>query len=88
MNSLTSPSRKEIIFDTNVLSLFAKVNRLDLLPQFFTAPLSTVPLYITPTIQHEVEIGLQNGVDYLEDALQFVEAGYLQIITLSLNFAH
>ncbi len=82
MNSLTSPPHKGIIFDTNVLSLFAKVSRLDLLHQFSATPLSTVALYITPTIQRELEIGLQNGVDYLEDALQLVAAGHLQIITL------
>jgi predicted nucleic acid-binding protein len=75
MSSSTSPKHKGFILDTNVLSLFAKVNRLHLLQQF-----SKIPLYITPFIQHELEVGLENGVSYLEDALQLVEAGHLQVI--------
>ncbi len=79
MNSLTS---KGIIFDTNVLSLFAKINRLDLLEQLLATSFATIPLYITPTIHYELKIGFQNGVEYLEDILQFVQTGHLQIILL------
>ena len=38
MSSSTSPKHKGFILDTNVLSLFAKVNRLHLLQQFSKIP--------------------------------------------------
>ncbi len=75
MNSSTSPSHKAVIFDTNVLSLFARVNHLNLLPQYFT-----VSLYITPAIQRELEVGIQNDVFYLKAALKLIRLGHLQVI--------
>ena len=57
MKSSTSLNLKGIIFDANVLSLLTKAGHLDLLPQFFT-----LPRYITPEIQSELDAGLRNGV--------------------------
>ena len=59
MNSSISPKRNGFILDTNILSLFAKVNSLNILQQF-----ATLPLYITPVIQQELEAGLKKEVHY------------------------
>lgn len=83
MNSSTLGPHKGAIFDTNVLSKFAKVNRLDLLRQIITAARAGVELYITPAIQHELEAGVENEVDYLAAVLQLVDAGHLQVIHLT-----
>lgn len=80
MNSSTLQPHKGIIFDTNVVSKFAKVNRLDLLRRMFTAARAGVQLYITPAIQRELEAGVENEVDYLADALQLIDAGHLQVV--------
>ena len=78
MPASTSPSVNGYVLDTNVLSLLAKIGRLDLLVQ-----LATVPLYVTPAIQTELEIGFENGVSYLADALQLVATGALPCRTLT-----
>jgi len=44
-----------IIFDTDILSIFAKVNRLDLLKNLFSV------IYITPMIREELFIPLEYG---------------------------
>ncbi len=75
MNSSISPKRNGFILDTNILSLFAKVNSLNILQQF-----ATLPLYITPVIQQELEAGLKREVHYLADVLQLVKSGRLQVI--------
>ena len=67
MPASTSLKLNGYVLDTNVLSLFARINRLDLLLQF-----TTVPLYLTPTIQLELETGLDNGVEYLANVLYLV----------------
>jgi len=53
MLASTSPKLNGFVLDTNVLSLFAKIDRLDLLLQ-----LSTAPLYLTSMIQFELETAL------------------------------
>ena len=78
MNSSTSLNLKGIIFDANVLSLLAKAGHLDLLSQVFT-----LPRYITPEIQSELDVGLRNGVSYLKDVLQLVDEGHLEIVSLT-----
>ena len=54
MNSSTSPAPNGLIIDTNVLSIFAKIGRLDLLETLFRAAHSGVGLYLTPTIRRIV----------------------------------
>lgn len=78
MLASTSPKRNGFVLDTNVLSLFAKIDRLDLLLQ-----LSTAPLYLTSMIQFELETGLDNGVAYLANVLQVIHIGKLQVIPLN-----
>jgi len=63
------------LVDTNVLSLLAKATQLDLFHYI------TVPLYITPTIKQEIEIGIQRSVDYLTNVLALIEKGDIQILT-------
>lgn len=55
----TSPIPNNYVFDTNVVTRFARINRLDLLLH-----LSIGHVYITPAIQRELETGLNNGVKY------------------------
>ena len=74
-----SPKSNGYILDTNVLSLFAKIERLDLLLQLMAAP-----LYVTPIIEFELETGLDHGVEYLANALHLIRTNRLQIIPLRL----
>ena len=76
MPDSTSYHLEGYVLDTNVLSKLAQANQLDLLHQ-----LTTVPLYITPHIQRELEVGLRHGVSYLLKALQLLKTGELQLIT-------
>ena len=73
-----SPKSNGYILDTNVLSLFAKIERLDLLLQLMAAP-----LYVTPIIEFELETGLDHGVEYLANALHLIRTNRLQIIPLN-----
>lgn len=83
MSSSTSQNYKGVILDTNVLSLFAKIDRLDLLDMLSSAARGEIQLYITPAIQSELEAGILRGVEYLIDALQLVKVGKLHILTLT-----
>ena len=74
----TSPTLDGYVVDTNVLSIFAKVGRLNLLLQ-----IAIVPLHVTPAIQNELEIGLKNGVSYLADPLSLIDAGALKYAALT-----
>jgi predicted nucleic acid-binding protein len=78
MLASTFPKSNGYVLDSNVLSLFAKIERLDLLLQ-----LTTVPLYVTPVIQSELETGVDNGVEYLANALHLIHTNRLQIIPLN-----
>lgn len=75
----TSYNLEGYVLDTNVLSKLAQANQLDLLHR-----LATVPLYITPHIQRELEVGLRHGVSYLTGALELLKTGELQLITPTL----
>lgn len=81
MDSSTSPAPDGVIIDTNVLSLLAKIDRLDLLEVMARAARSNVGLYLTPAILDEVKTGVSYGVTYLRQALALVENDQLQILT-------
>lgn len=83
MTSLISPTPSGVILDTNVISLFAKINRLDLLLKLFAATRCDMQFYITPTIRDELTAGYQNKVHYLADALQLVNSGQVQLLRLT-----
>jgi len=70
MTSLISPTPSGVILDTNVISLFAKINRLDLLLKLFAATRRDMQFY-------------QNKVHYLADALQLVNSGQVQLLRLT-----
>ncbi|MBV7337722.1 PIN domain-containing protein [Chloroflexi bacterium TSY] len=72
-----SPTPDGIILDTNVLSLLASANQLDLLQQ-----LAASPLYITPAIQKELLAGLEKGVHEIQEALNWVNTRQIQVLKL------
>ncbi|MBE7447218.1 MAG: hypothetical protein HS132_19225 [Planctomycetia bacterium] len=52
-----------IIFDTDILSIFAKINRLELIKKLFRA------IHITPMIREELTAPLEYGYDFPKDIL-------------------
>ncbi|MCB0094502.1 MAG: hypothetical protein KDE50_26585 [Caldilineaceae bacterium] len=80
MSSSASSQPNGILFDTNVLSHFAKIGRLSLLLQVFTNAHRTKQLYVSPMIHRELEIGLQHGASYLQNAVQLIAEQDIQII--------
>lgn len=80
MNSSASNQQNGVLFDTNVLSHFARIERLGLLLQAFADLHQARQLYISLAIQQELETGLQRGAMYLQAALQMAENGDVQLI--------
>lgn len=78
MADSTSRNPSGYVLDTNVLSLFAKIGRLNLLQQ-----IATVPLFVTPAIQDELKTGVANGVSYLADALKLIDSEVIELLTIS-----
>lgn len=52
-----------IIFDTDILSIFAKINRLELIKKLFST------IHITPMIREEITAPLEYGYDFPKDIL-------------------
>ena len=67
-----------IVFDADILSYFSKLNRLHLLVETFTAP-----LLISPNVQRELQAGSQLGYKGLQPALELIQAGTLQVLTMT-----
>jgi len=65
------------LLDTNILSVFAKLGRLELLFQVLGAP-----LVISPNVQRELQSGLALGYENLRPALALLETGQLQAISI------
>lgn len=80
MSSSASNRQNGVLFDTNVLSHFAKIQRLPLLLQAFADAHQAKQLHISPVIRRELETGVQHGAVYLQKALQLIEDGDIQII--------
>jgi predicted nucleic acid-binding protein len=83
MDSSTSPAHNGIILDTNVLSLFARSDRHDLLQSVFASARSQIRFFITPTIYAEIVTGYERGVFYLAGPLRLVESGQIRVLDLS-----
>lgn len=83
MISSTSPRSSGIVFDTNVLSLFARAGRLDLLQTIHASARRPIRLCITPAIHEELKIGYDKGVSYLADVLKLVGKSQVQILELA-----
>ncbi len=69
-----------IVIDTNVLSLLASANRLDLLSQIIS-----LSLFVSPQIYKELTIGVQQGFHTLQDVLTRIDDQQIQILTLNNN---
>lgn len=52
-----------IIFDTDILSIFAKISRLELIKKLFGT------IYITPMIREELTVSLEYGYNFPKDIL-------------------
>ncbi len=80
MSSSASNRQNGVLFDTNVLSHFAKIERLPLLLQAFADIHRVKQLYVSPVIQRELEMGFQRGASYIQAALQLIADGDIQIM--------
>lgn len=69
-----------VLFDTNVLSLFAKIERLSLLLQAFAKMHQAKQLYVSPAIQRELEAGVEHGATYLQSAIVLIHENDIQIV--------
>ncbi len=83
MNSSASKQNKGILFDTNVLSLLARINRLELLFQTFADAYTANQFYVSPTIRLELQAGLRNGAIYIEKPLYHIDTGDIQVVHLT-----
>lgn len=68
------------IADTNILSTFARIQRLDLL----FAVAATQSLHLPPAVEKELRLGLQKGLHFLQPIIDGLAAGIqFQAITLA-----
>lgn len=65
------------LLDTNILSVFAKLDRLGLLLQSLD-----VPLAVSPNVHRELRDGLALGYEDLRPALELIDAGQLQVVPI------
>lgn len=60
-----------IVADTNILSTFARIHRLDLLP----VVAETAALYLPPAVVKELKVGLHKGLDFLQPIIAGLASG-------------
>lgn len=60
-----------IVADTNILSTFARIHRLELLP----AVAETDALYLPPAVVKELKVGLHKGLDFLQPIVDGLASG-------------
>ncbi len=65
------------LLDTNILSVFAKLGRLELLFQILDTPLA-----VSPNVYRELQNGMSLGYKDLQSALELIETGRLQVILI------
>lgn len=66
-----------ILFDTDILSYFSRLNRFHLLILF------AGPLSVSPNVQRELHEGIQSGYSELKPALDAIQAGDLEVLKMS-----
>ncbi len=66
-----------ILFDTDILSYFSKLNRLHLLTDLFAGP-----LLVSPNVKQELQAGIQAGYSELKPALDAIRTGSLDVLTM------
>lgn len=67
-----------IVLDTDILSYFSKLNRLQLLTDLFATP-----LLVSPNTRRELEEGFQLGYRGLQPALDLIQTGSLEVLTMT-----
>lgn len=60
-----------IVADTNILSTFARIHRLELLP----VVAETDALYLPPAVVKELKVGLNKGLDFLQPIVDGLASG-------------
>lgn len=60
-----------IVADTNILSTFARIHRLDLLP----VVAETDALYLPPAVVKELKVGLHKGLSFLQPIVAGLSSG-------------
>jgi len=67
-----------ILLDTDVLSAFAKIGKIDLLYQLF----STSVLYISPSVLEEVKVSYDKKYPFAMEIFQLIEKGRIKVVVL------
>lgn len=67
-----------ILFDTDILSYFSKLNRFHLLTEMFAGP-----LLVSPNVKRELHAGIHSGYSELKPALDAIGTGSLEVLTMS-----
>ncbi len=67
-----------IVLDTNLLSLLAATDKLDLIQR-----LAKQPLYVTAAIEQELQVGVDKNVPKLQAVLALIQAGQIQVLVPS-----
>ena len=68
-----------IIVDNNILSTFAKIDRLDILFQLFPQ----TQIGIVPAVYNELRIGVRKGHFQLKQVMDMVQQKRIRLITLT-----
>lgn len=68
-----------ILLDTNILSTFGKIDRLNLLFTVF----GEEPLFITPNVFKEVRKAEERGYEYAQKVFSMIIEKKIEIISLS-----
>ena len=68
-----------ILSDTSILSSFAAARALPLL----LAALEEDTIFIPPAVEQELQTGLARGVTYLQDVLDLISMGQVQLLDLN-----
>jgi predicted nucleic acid-binding protein len=68
-----------IIVDNNILSTFAKIDRLDILFQLFPQ----TQIGIVPAVYNELRIGVRKGHVQLKQVMEMVQQKRIRLITLT-----
>lgn len=75
MKSSLESGRRAVLLDANVLSRLARVRQADVLPKVFPGR-----CYLAPAIYHEIEAGVEVGVEYLEEVIALVRQERLRVL--------
>jgi len=66
-----------VLLDNNIISILAKVRRLDLLAQVLGDDLA-----VSPNVQRELEAGIRAGYQVLQPALDMIQEEQIKVVSL------